>query len=431
MRTLLKNKAKGKRQKATGVRSFAPAGARLAASPHRAFSLIEVLLAIFILGVGIISIAALFPAGIAQQRQSMDDIMGPTVANNALSILRSKIRPEDFGALDDFVPDVYDSALFNAGVRATIRGDWSWMRPGFMFGNNTATTGVNEDGAIDIFSGSAPFVGSVGGVTTASEFDGGLATSNPPLVGIPYNTRLYFDPATGIPRAPSFVFTRGERSYPMYHEIDDPALVQDLPRAQFVWDCMFRRFQGKILVAIFVYRVTVPGSVNALYSVAPNPVTPAEPPLPWRLNLMLAANSQWSADGPWKVYGLDGTFNTNDDNEALVRGTQGGTPFDPLNQPESWQDPRQWILDQNNNVHRVLGVSRLDDNPANPVLVELTRPISEVPEVPIMYFPVLPLPTPERVSDIWYIPLTDFVPGSNSVEPRYSLTPVYVTVKEL
>ena len=37
-------------------------------------------MAIFILGIGIISIAALFPAGIAQQRRSLDDVTGPVVA---------------------------------------------------------------------------------------------------------------------------------------------------------------------------------------------------------------------------------------------------------------------------------------------------------------------------------------------------------------
>ncbi|MCH7879412.1 MAG: hypothetical protein IH914_08890, partial [candidate division Zixibacteria bacterium] len=47
------------------------------------FSLVEVLLAIFILGLGIISIVSLFPAGIAQQRQSVDDIIGPIVPQNA------------------------------------------------------------------------------------------------------------------------------------------------------------------------------------------------------------------------------------------------------------------------------------------------------------------------------------------------------------
>ena len=41
-----------------------------------AFSLIEVLLGVFILGVGVIAIAALFPAGIAKQRQSVDDTIG-------------------------------------------------------------------------------------------------------------------------------------------------------------------------------------------------------------------------------------------------------------------------------------------------------------------------------------------------------------------
>ena len=66
------------------------------------FSLVEVLLAIFILGIGIISVVSLFPAGIAQQRQSVDDIIGPTVAQNAIATIRTRVRPEDFGILEDF-----------------------------------------------------------------------------------------------------------------------------------------------------------------------------------------------------------------------------------------------------------------------------------------------------------------------------------------
>src|SRR5262245_25735142 len=106
MRTILKQQARrhgGTMARRMHAASFASSRRGIR---RRAFSLIEVLLAIFILGVGVISIAALFPAGIAQQRQSVDDIMGPTVANNALSILRNKIRPEDFGSLDDFVPNI-------------------------------------------------------------------------------------------------------------------------------------------------------------------------------------------------------------------------------------------------------------------------------------------------------------------------------------
>ena len=85
----------------------------------RAFSLIEVLLAIFILGVGVISIAALFPAGIAQQRASVDDIIAPTVANNAISLLRTKLRAEDFGTFEQFN---------EKAPRVTITGDFPWLR---------------------------------------------------------------------------------------------------------------------------------------------------------------------------------------------------------------------------------------------------------------------------------------------------------------
>ena len=71
------------------------------------FSLIEVLLSIFILSIGIVSIATLFPAGIAQQQRSVDEVMGPVVANNALGIIRSKVEQEDFGSLEDHM-DVAD-----------------------------------------------------------------------------------------------------------------------------------------------------------------------------------------------------------------------------------------------------------------------------------------------------------------------------------
>ena len=72
------------------------------ARPARGFSLVELLLAIFILGIGIISVAAVFPAGIALQRQANDDIMGPIVAKSAFATLRSKLSQDDFGAFGDF-----------------------------------------------------------------------------------------------------------------------------------------------------------------------------------------------------------------------------------------------------------------------------------------------------------------------------------------
>ncbi len=55
------------------------------------FSLAEMIIAIFILGIGVISVVSLFPMGLTQQRRSTDAILGPTIANNALEVLRSKL----------------------------------------------------------------------------------------------------------------------------------------------------------------------------------------------------------------------------------------------------------------------------------------------------------------------------------------------------
>ena len=165
--------------------SFLPQASSLKpqASLRRSFSLIEVLLSVFILGIGVISIAALFPAGIAQQRQSVDDITGPIVAQNALAILRTKLRPADFGTFEEFggaVPPLF-----------TIDGDWPWLRPAFIFPDSDY-----PNGAIDIFNGT--------GKATAIE-DSGIAP------GIPFNRFLY----SSFADLPSIVFNQGERYYPM------------------------------------------------------------------------------------------------------------------------------------------------------------------------------------------------------------------------
>ncbi len=361
---------------------------------RHAFSLIEVLLAIFILGVGVISIAALFPAGIAQQRASVDDIFGPTIANNAISLLRTKLRQDDFGTFEQFN---------EKAPRTTINGDFTWIRPAFIFSDDPSTPTLDERGAINVFSG---------GSFDATEFDGGYASSSPSLEGVPYNRSLYAS-------APRILISQTERYYPSAIQRG----TDDIQRPQYVWDCMFRRFQGRILVAIFVYRVTQPGGATTAYVVAPNPSNPNLPPIPIALDLTSnTTQSTTCANGPWHPGGLDRVTGTPSDN-AFVYGMANGVPYNPDNQSHSWQEPRQWILDQNNNIHRVLGVIR---DGLNPQEVELVRAVPAMPLVNVNYFIGNPA-NQDVVSDIWYMP----VALRDADGSLLNVTPVYVTVKEL
>jgi prepilin-type N-terminal cleavage/methylation domain-containing protein len=104
---------------------------------RRAFSLIELLLSVFILAIGIISVSALFPAGIAQQQQTADDQLGPVVAEQALGLLRSRVKAEDFGTFEEFgVTNLLAQSIANGSyVFRPSAGDWSWIRPGVIRSN--------------------------------------------------------------------------------------------------------------------------------------------------------------------------------------------------------------------------------------------------------------------------------------------------------
>ena len=112
---------------------------------------------------------------------------------------------------------------------------------------------------------------------------------------------------------------------------------------------------------------------------------------------------------------------------------------------ESWQEPRQWLLDGNNHIHRVLSVTResVDDR----VEVELVRPIPEIPTLALLTGALIPaLPTSyyntpadtdanglldeNLVNCIFYIP-TEIPPELSPTGASLLLTPVFVTVKEL
>lgn len=366
----------------------------------------EVLVAIAILGIGIISIASLFPAGIAQQRRAVDDMMGPVVADNAMTILRGKISPEDFGTDEDF-------NLLTPARLLTLQGDWEWRRPAFFTQSAIIPTP---------FGDSAVSPGSISIFRTYSETTG---TDIPP---IPWNLTQYDNTNAD---APERIITQQERFYP---------LSSGLERPQFVWDCMFRRFQGRILVAIFVYRVTSPGGGGVPYQVAANISSPGIPPLPIKITFSNAL--AWDAEMGSNVFAEP--FN-------IIPNTAAGAAYNPANDAESWQLPGQLILDQNNIIHQVLvGRETSSDGPlelARAVAPVLGNPFDTVQgnlitESPFYYFgdpgenhPVSGITMPgmvqrKVVTRIWYLPEHMNI-TVNGLTTTYTITPVYVTVREL
>lgn len=394
---------------------------------RRAFSLVELLLAVFILGIGIIGISALFPVGIVQQRQATDDIMGPIVADNAMAILRTKLKPEWFGTYEDFGQVDYvmpPSGASSTVLGGTIPGDWRWKRPGFLF-HDVNNTAINELGAIDIFSGlysSKMDGGSLGNAVNTGKVgnespDGDAGGGGAALYGMPFNRSLFdaeyspFDPGVTHPdTVPIVIVTQAERSYPQ-----TGTAGSGYKKPAYFWDCMFRRFDGRIQVAIFVYRI-VSGGEPRTYTVAQGaaPVSAATPPLP--LSIILTVGNAWTAGG------LDANALTAVDN-AIVPGTNPvtGNPVD-FTVDSTWQYPGQWIVDQYSTVHRVVGGRR--NTREGPVI--LARPIPLATPIPSQVgygsdgSATTPIPP---VRAIW------FVPGVDATGT--SLVPVYATVQEL
>ena len=409
------------------------------------FSLVEMLLAIFILGIGVISISALFPAGIVMQRQSTDDLLGPVVAKNALGMLRARLTQSDFGGFQEFNSTQTPLQVQPIGAAAirTIEGDWPWMRPSFLFDNPSTAF---DEGAIDIFS--SEFTRAQIGLPTstfnlrASELFLGWPLASRVLWGIPYNTTkypLYGRVLANGPAAagtnvlaqrliePDVMITSRERYWPQGSEIGPNGTIAQRP--QYVWECMFRRYGGKVQACIFVYRVQAPGGEAKQYSVAPAEInsafppnmilTPFTPPLPMFYAAPAAAGGQtWPDSLATPVVPAD-----------EIPNTQGGTTgFAPLSDTwtfDDWQSPGQLWVDNNAIIHKVL-VGRKTQYEGR---VKLTRPIARSIDAPINGVqPNAVAPAagfwPSRcIGGIWFLPGRD----ANGNQ----LIPVYLTVEEL
>jgi hypothetical protein len=468
-------------------------------------------LAVFILAIGIISVAAIFPAGIAQQVQTKDAIYGPIVAEQAANTLRSKLSQDDFGTFEQFGLTAGDrhqifgtlgdrDPEIQSDAHETISGDWGWMRPSFILpdGQPPISPGVTPakitqpnalDGAIDIFSlrktrasstpvfsplaeqdneedGSDFFYTSDYGKISSNNFAGrypfditrstddslypfnqsSIREANV-LAGIPFNRARFvildppapfesvaglgasgdfdyrLDPARAGRLEPLVTFTQGERSWPIGSETPE-----------YYWDCMFRRYQGRIQVAIFVYRVTFGGAGSGTYTVNAcslqgNSNPPSESPLPARIDLPFTYRS---ANGPevtidrWFPNGQDPNDPTDD---MVVPGTttlQGESVLLSLDAYDNgWQAPGQWLLDQNGTVHRVFAGRRstgegpvrlgqrvpyISRQASNGNLIDAEGEFTDEN-------------TASAVKSIWFIP-----PESRD---GFTLIPVFVAVKDL
>jgi prepilin-type N-terminal cleavage/methylation domain-containing protein len=407
----------------------------------RGFSLVEILLAIFILGIGIISVAAVFPAGIALQRQSNDDTLGPMVAKHAMGVLRSRLRQEDFGSFSDWNPSwplspanqpYFVGPLEGNQIKpiGLVQGDWPWMRPGFVLDN--PATSVDE-GAIDIFSlvytraafGLQPLPGTQqhSSQLLASEIPNGVPGYGN-LRGIPFNRERFEINIQAVPNhwmrtkpEPLVMFTQGERSWPM-----KSVGGSILPQSQYHWECMFRRFQGRVWVAVFVYRVGFPGGQPRAYSVAPGnasvaddncPVAPNRSPLP-----VIFHGPGWKAGvvGGQPPAAIPGTVPPVSASDAQRQAFFTNLATRPS---FMWQSPGQWLLDQNNMVHRVLvGRRNIMEGP-----VQFARPIPAVPASWVYGVSSGTFPASDGIATAWYLPTRD----ANGA----TLTPVYILVEEL
>jgi len=76
-----------------------PWGHRQDACATRGFTLIEVLLAVFILGIGLVMVACIFPVAADWSRQNAEESIASNIARNARTIILTKYAPSDFSAL--------------------------------------------------------------------------------------------------------------------------------------------------------------------------------------------------------------------------------------------------------------------------------------------------------------------------------------------
>lgn len=188
----------------------------------RAFSLVEVLIAILVLALGLLGLGAVFPAIISEQRRAFDSISGETVAKIAEDMLQSgsvvdtsDLRGPELGLTSSSSDG---NGLGRPSQVGAATYDYVWVMDDF----------VQLDGPASSWLQSAP----VPGVRTDADFASGTWWANSRATGSNQNAQIL--PVSA-------------RLHPQPYSGAEPA---------FVWDAVARRSPaGPVQVGVFVRRI--------------------------------------------------------------------------------------------------------------------------------------------------------------------------------
>lgn len=315
---------------------------------RRGFSLIEILVAIFILAFGLLGLGALFPVVVREQRISSDATMGVIVSNSA----RSVFSAVDFDSgMADFggQPHPFRASSSPGQVWTMLAGDIRGTSP-----NRAINTGIGA-GWRESADNSQPFENGEWFIPDVDN-DGGAQVGNP--------SNVYL--STAIPSI--FASTRIPLRQRLY-----PDMTESSPL--FVWDYAVQRVTDGVpgsypggdplRAAIFVRRLDPRLRSDGEYTVRRRLLDPAIPAAERRLPVGADSNGVPTLDGTDGSAGLGYS--------AIMRQSVEFwfTPGNPARNhrdrlyvpaaitPEVWsfmRQPGQKLVDNLGNIYTVVGI---------------------------------------------------------------------------